>query len=133
MLWPRDKPYPPDPDPTASGKSGAVHTRVFEGLWAEGYAGGYDAMRRYVQRWFAEHAATASGVFVPLAFAPGEAYQSDWSHETVRLAGVTSQVKVAQIRLCHSRLFLLRAYPRETQEMVIDAHKHALRFFGGSC
>ena len=107
--------------------------RLFEGLRAEGYAGGYDAVRRYAQRWFAEHAATATGVFVPLAFAPGEAYQFDWSHETVRLAGVTSQVKVAHIRLCHSRLFLLRAYPRETQEMVFDAHEHAFRFFGGSC
>ncbi|MEG9502973.1 MAG: hypothetical protein MIN69_14175 [Methylorubrum extorquens] len=51
------------------------------------------------------------GVFVPLTFAPGEAYQFDWSHETVRLAGVTTQVNVAHIRLCHSRLFLLRAYP----------------------
>jgi transposase len=108
-------------------------TRLFEGLRAEGYAGGYDAVRRYAQRWFAEHAATAAGVFVPLAFAPGEAYQFDWSHETVRLAGVTTQVKVAHIRLCHSRLFLLRAYPRETQEMVFDAHEHAFRFFGGSC
>ena len=108
-------------------------TRLFEGLRAEGYAGGYDAVRRYAQRWFTEHAATAAGVFVPLAFAPGEAYQFDWSHETVRLAGVTMQVKVAHIRLCHSRLFLLRAYPRETQEMVFDAHEHAFRFFGGSC
>ena len=108
-------------------------TRLFEGLRAEGYAGGYDAVRRYAQRWFAEHAATAAGVFVPLAFAPGEAYQFDWSHETVRLAGSTTQVKVAHVRLCHSRFFLLRAYPRETQEMVFSAHEHAFRFFGGSC
>lgn len=108
-------------------------TRLFEGLRAEGYAGGYDAVRRYAQRWFAEHAATAAGVFVPLAFAPGEAYQFDWSHETVRLAGVSTQVKVAHVRLCHSRLFLLRAFPRETQEMVFSAHEHAFRFFGGSC
>jgi hypothetical protein len=28
---------------------------------------------------------------------------------------------------------LVRAYPRETQEMVFDAHEHAFRFFGGSC
>jgi transposase len=107
--------------------------RLFEDLREQGYAGGYDAVRRYAQRYFAERAVTAQGVFVPLSFAPGEAYQFDWSHETARLAGVTTPIKVAHVRLCHSRLFLLRAYPRETQEMVFDAHEHAFRFFGGSC
>ena len=32
--------------------------------------------------------------------------------------GVTTIVKVAHVRLCHSRMMLARAYPRETQEMV---------------
>jgi len=108
-------------------------TRLFEDLREQGYAGGYDAVRRYAQRYFAERATTAQGVFVPLSFAPAEAYQFDWSHEIARLAGVTTQIKVAHVRLCHSRLFLVRAYPRETQEMVFDAHEHAFRFFGGSC
>ena len=27
----------------------------------------------------------------------------------------------------------MRAYPRESQEMVFDAHERAFRFFGGSC
>jgi transposase len=107
--------------------------RLFEGLREEGYTGGYDAVRRYALRWFADRAAGVQGVFVPLSFAPGEAYQFDWSHETVRLAGTTVQIKVAHVRLCHSRFFLLRAYPRETQEMVFDAHEHAFRLFGGSC
>src|SRR3569623_403421 len=31
-------------------------------------------------------------------------------------------VKLARVRLCHSRMMFVRAYPRETQEMVIDAH-----------
>src|SRR3712207_5154816 len=107
--------------------------RLFEGLREEGYAGGYDSVRRYARRWAAGRGSGAQGVFVPLAFAPGEAYQFDWSHEAARLAGTTCQIKVAHIRLCHSRLFLVRAYPRETQEMVFDAHEHAFRFFGGSC
>jgi transposase len=90
-------------------------------------------VRRYAQRWFKDHAAAAQGVFIPLAFAPGEAYQFDWSHETALINGATTQIKVAHVRLCHSRLFLLRAYPRETQEMVFDAHEQAFRFFGGAC
>jgi DNA-directed RNA polymerase subunit K/omega len=44
---------------------------------------------------------------------------------------VTTTVKVAHIRLCHSRMFLVRAYPRESQEMVFDAHDRAFRLFGG--
>lgn len=89
------------------------YLRLFEGLREEAYAGGYDAVRRYAQRFFTERSAGAQGMFVPPSFVPGEAYQFDWSHETVRLAGTTVQVKVAHIRLCHSHLFLSRAYPRE--------------------
>ena len=37
------------------------------------------------------------------------------------------------MRLCRSRLFFTRAYPRETQEMVLDAYNEAFRFFGGVC
>jgi transposase len=29
-------------------------------------------------------------------------------------------------------MFLVVAYPRETQEMVFDAHDRAFRFFGGA-
>ena len=36
-------------------------------------------------------------------------------------------------RLCHSRMMFVTAYPRETQEMVFDAHDRAFAFFGGAC
>lgn len=102
-------------------------------LQEKGYEGGYDAVRRYVRRWKAARGGGAEQAFVPLWFAPGEAYQFDWSHEIVVLDGVTTTVKVAHVRLCHSRMFLATAYPRETQEMVFDAHERAFRFFGGTC
>ena len=70
---------------------------------------------------------------MPLTFEPGEAYQFDWSHEIVVLGGVTATVKVAHMRLCHSRIPFVRAYPRETQEMVFDAHTRAFAFYRGSC
>ena len=70
---------------------------------------------------------------MPLSFAPGEAYQFDWSHEVVLIGGVTTKVKVAHLRLCHSRMFYVRAYPRESQEMVFDAHDRAFAFLGGAC
>lgn len=40
-------------------------------------------------------------------------------------------MKVAHVRLCASRAMYVRAYPRETQEMLFDAHARAFAFFGG--
>ena len=37
------------------------------------------------------------------------------------------------MRLCHSRLFLVQIFPRESQEMVFEAHERSFRFFGGVC
>lgn len=51
-----------------------------------------------------------SAAYVPLSFAPGEAYQFDWNHEIVVIAGVTTTVKVANMGLCHSRMFYVPAY-----------------------
>jgi transposase len=107
--------------------------RLFEELRALGYEGGYDAVRRYARTWSRGHASQTATAFVPLSFAPGEAYQFDWSHEIVVMNGVTVTVKVAHVRLCHSRMMFCRAYPRETQEMVFDAHERAFAFFKGAC
>jgi transposase len=106
--------------------------RIFEELRALGYEGGYDAVRRYTRAWRGDQA-RVSTAYVPLSFAPGEAYQFDWSHEVVLINGTTVTVKVAHVRLCHSRMLFVRAYPRETQEMVFDAHDRAFAFFKGAC
>jgi len=42
-------------------------------------------------------------------------------------------VKVAHFRLCHSRMPFVRAYPRESQEMVFEAHARAFEFYRGAC
>jgi len=107
--------------------------RLFEELRSLGYSGGYDAIRRYARRWSQARGATTAQAYVPLSFAPGEAYQFDWSHEIVLIGGVTVTVKVAHVRLCHSRMLFARAYPRESQEMVFDAHDRAFAFFKGAC
>ena len=43
------------------------------------------------------------------------------------------RIKVAHVRLSHSRMPYVRAYPRETQKMVFDAHDKAFAFFGRAC
>jgi transposase len=107
--------------------------RIFEELRGLGYEGSYDAVRRYAKAWRVARGAATAEAYVPLSFAPGEAYQFDWSHEVVLINGTTVIVKVAHVRLCHSRMLFVRAYPRETQEMVFDAHARAFAFFKGSC
>ena len=48
--------------------------RVFEALRGLGCAGGYDAIRRYARAWQASRGTAEAAAFVPLSFAPGEAY-----------------------------------------------------------
>ncbi len=106
--------------------------RLFEGLQAEGYRGAYDSVQRHVRRWKVSKSGPAlTRAYVPLSFSPGEVCQFDWSHEHVELGGVMQTVKVAHFRLTFSRQMFVVAYPRETQEMVFDAHDRAFAFFGG--
>jgi transposase len=115
------------------GRERLTLVRIFEALRGLGYQGGYDAVRRYARTWRRGQVSASASAYVPLSFAPGEAYQFDWSHEVVLIGGTTVTVKVAHVRLCHSRMLFVRAYPRETQEMVFDAHERAFAFFRGAC
>ena len=83
--------------------------------------------------WRDEKARTPTHAFVPLSFAPGEAYQFDWSHETITLQGLPLTIKAAHMKLSYSRMPFVRAYFRETQELVFDAHDKAFEFYGGIC
>jgi hypothetical protein len=83
--------------------------RIFEELRGLGYDGSYDAVRRYAKVWRVARGAATAEAYVPLSFAPGEAYQFDWSHEVVLINGTTVTVKVAHVRLCHSRMLFVRA------------------------
>jgi len=107
--------------------------RIYEDLRAEGFEGGYDTVRRYAQARQRKQGTGSSDAYVPLSYAPGEAYQFDWSTEVVVLHGTTTIVQVAQVRLCHSRMPFVRAYPRQAQEMVFDAHDKAFSFYKGTC
>jgi hypothetical protein len=91
--------------------------RIFEELRGLGSEGGYDAMRRFAKSWLQNRGAVTAEAYVPLYCAPGEAYQFDWSHEIIVVNGVTVTVKVAHVRLCHSRMMFARAYMREIEPL----------------
>ena len=106
---------------------------LFEELQRQGFEGGYDSVRRYVQKWRKSEGSRKVTAYIPQTFAPGEAFQFDWSYEQVELGGIVVTVKVAHFRLCYSRMPLCVAYARESLEMVLDAHVRAFEYFGGSC
>jgi len=107
--------------------------RLYELVCEQGYEGAYDSIQRYVHHWRKEKGKAKTGVYIPLYFPPGDAYQFDWSHETVILNGKAKKIKVAHFRLCYSRKFFVVAYFRERQEMVLDAHNKAFQCFEGTC
>jgi len=107
--------------------------KLYEEIQLEGYLGGYDAVNDFVQSWKRDNRIKDATAFVPLSFAPGECFQFDWSDEEILLKGLLRKIKVAQIRLCHSRYFLVIAYPNEQLEMVMDAHNKGFEWFGGCC
>lgn len=82
--------------------------RLFETLRGLGYDGSYDAVRRYAKAWHKDRGEATAAAYVPLSFAPGEAYQFDWSHEIVLVGGTTVTVKAAHVRLCNSRMLFVR-------------------------
>ena len=106
---------------------------LFEALQREGFDGGYDSVRRYIQQQRKEAGGGVAAAFIPLSFDPGEAFQFDWSYEQIELGGISVKVKIAQFRLCNSRMPFCVAYIRESLEMVLDAHIKAFSFFGGAC
>ena len=52
--------------------------RLFEELRGRGYDGAHDSVHRFVKAWRDERARVPVHAYVPMSFAPGEAYQFDW-------------------------------------------------------
>jgi transposase len=71
-------------------------TRIFEEIRRLGYDGGYDAIRRYARIWREERATSVASAYVPLSFAPGEAYQGH-GVETVETSSVWHQARTLRL------------------------------------
>jgi hypothetical protein len=77
-----------------------------------------------------QHAASKH-TYIPLQFAPGEAFQFDWSEDWAVIAGERVKLQIAHFKLSYSRAFFVRAYWLQTHEMLFDAHHHAFSAWGG--
>ena len=62
---------------TRSVRERLSYQRIFEDLRLQGYRGSYDNVRRYAHAWAERQGELSAEAYVPLSFAPGEAYQFD--------------------------------------------------------
>lgn len=100
--------------------------RIFEVIQAQGYEGGYTAVKDAVR----ELKQYSKEVFVPLRHVPGEA-QMDFGQALVKKNGVLSKVYFFVMVLPHSDAIFVKAYERENTETFQDGHVEAFKFFGG--
>ena len=109
--------------------------QIYTDLVSLGYVGSYGRVAAFVRAWKAERQRDAQtsgrGTFVPLAFAPGEAFQFDWSEDWAVLGSERVKLQVAHTKLSHSKAFIVRAYLLQTHEMLFDALTQAFRVLGG--
>jgi transposase len=105
-----------------------LHTQ----LQAQGFGGSYSRVTMFIRAWRGQAGAvTARSAYVPLTFAWGEAFQFDWSEETLVIGGIFRKIQLAHMKLCASRAFWLVAYPNQGHEMLFDAHTRCLTGLGG--
>ena len=105
---------------------------LFEQVKAQGYPGGYGRVCAFVRRLKSEDATSPrKTAYVPLVFAPGEAFQFDWSCEYAVIEGARRRLEVEHVKLCASRAFWLVAYFAQSHEMLFEAHARAFEAFGG--
>ena len=109
--------------------------RLYRDLVELGYTGSYDRVAAFARQWrHAQQEAklqAAKHAYVPLKFAPGEAFQFDWSEDWVKINGVSTKLQIAHFKLSYSRAYFMRAYLTQSHEMLFDAHYHAFITFGG--
>ena len=88
-----------------------------------GFDGSYGRIAAFARNWQAdrqrEQQRAGRGTFVPLGFRPGEAFRIDWSEDFAVLGGERTKLKVAHIKLSHSRAFLVRAYLLQTHDPLV--------------
>jgi transposase len=84
-----------------------------------------------VRAWRGQAVVSARSAYVPLCFAWGEAFQFDWSEESLVIGGIWRKLQLAHMKLCASRAFWLVAYPNQGHEMLFDAHTRCLIGLGG--
>jgi len=100
---------------------------LLQTLRGEGYRGGVTILRTALAR---TRPRPPREAFVPLTFAPGEAFQVDWG-EFRDVFGCGRLVHAFVMVACFSRLLTVEFTFSQTLEAFLRCHEQALAFFGG--
>src|SRR5215510_12205025 len=100
--------------------------RIFDRIAAEGYEGGYTAVKEAVR----DLKRTRREVFVPLSHPPGEA-QVDFGYALANVAGRLRKVAFFVMALPHSDALFVQAFERECTETFWEGHVRGFDFLGG--
>jgi transposase len=100
--------------------------RIFDRIAAEGYEGGYTAVKKVVR----DLERVRREVFVPLIHRPGEA-QVDFGYALANVAGRLRKVAFFVMALPHSDALFVQAFERECTETFWEGHVRGFAFLGG--
>ncbi|MCJ7815846.1 MAG: IS21 family transposase [Xanthomonadales bacterium] len=102
---------------------------IYRLIRVEGYQGSESTVRHYVGP--IRKAMRRPDAYLPLEFDPGQDAQMDWGEATVEIAGERQIVQFFVMRLNHSRVRFVMAFPFQKQEAFFEGHIQAFHFFGG--
>ena len=88
-------------------------------------------VRGYVRARKPELGLSRRETFIPQCYAWGEEAQVDWYEATAELGGELQPVQVFAMRSMASGGAFHRAYPRATQQALLEGHEQAFQYFGG--
>lgn len=111
----------------ATDKQRITGSRLHRQLVEEGYQVGITTVRDYLR----QRRGRQREAFVPLVYPPGDSAQVDFFEVRARIAGQLLTLQLFVMRLMYSGVDFARLYRRPDQISFLDAHVHALRFFGG--
>jgi transposase len=89
------------------------------------------SVRRYVRSQKQALGLLSRDPFVPQAYSWGEEGQVDWYEATAELGGERQKIQVFAMRSMASGGAFHRAYPRATQQALLEGHERAFGYFGG--
>lgn len=108
--------------------------RIYDILKAQHkFDGSYESVARIVRDVKQKLGQGRKEAFIPLYFSAGEAFQFDWSDVHAYINRELYTLQMAAVILCHSRKFYPRVYYCQKQELMLDAHRRAFEYFGGTC
>ncbi len=103
--------------------------RIYRLIRDEGYQGSESTVRHYVGK--RRKSMRRPDAYLPLEFDPGQDAQMDWGEAKVEIGGEKQIVQILVMRLNHSRVRFVMAFPFKKQEAFIEGHIQAFHFFGG--